>query len=236
MSDEQDQTPDESPVKTFGKRKNALKAPPRAPRAQRPVPAAPETMSREELIAAMQLLVQGMKNNQEADLEVAATIHAQAMKKALRPENEISPMVSAYNPKGETKYPRPKPTQIYMMARYPICDPGNYDTTTWSEIELLNQVKAGAYKVTKSDGMDVEILVSCEKDSAGRPYKTTLFADGKGIMDDEQKQNWPPLLQILTQIVTGEGPTQSYARYQRIIDQREARIHELESQLAAQSA
>lgn len=188
-------------------------------------------------------LIAALASNKAADMEIAATVNAQAMKKALRPENEISPMISVYNPKGETKYPRPKPTHIYMMARYPICDPGNYDTTTWTELELLNQLKPGEYPVTKGDGLDVKVLVKTEFDSAGRPYKTTLFADGRGIRDDEEKNNWPPLLQILTQIVTGEAPSQSFARYQRIIDdlraqQQEAaaKITTLEAQLAASAA
>lgn len=176
-------------------------------------------------------LIEALRGNKEADIEAAATVNARAMKKALRPENEISPMISAYNPKGETAFPRPKPTQIYLIAGYPICDPGNYDTATWTEIELLNQLKPGPYRVTKSDGLEVEVLVKTEKDSAGRPYKTTLFADGKGLAKDDpdQKHNWPPLLQILTQMITGERPEQSYARYKDIIDQQAARIKELEA-------
>lgn len=187
------------------------------------------TMSRAEMMEYMSMLVESLRSNKLADVEMAATIHAQAMKKALRPENEIAPGISAYNPKGEHEHPRPKPTQIYMMAKYPICDPGNYDTTTWTELELLNQVKPGIYPITKMDGTVVSVLVKTDVDGAGKPYKTTLFADGKGLADDEQKNNWQPLLQILTEIVTGEGPLQSYARYQK-------RIDDLEAKLAAQTA
>src|SRR4051812_15592244 len=81
-------------------------------------------------MAQWQMLIETLRGNKEADIEAAATVNARAMKKALRPENEISPMISAYNPKGETEFPRPKPTHIFMLAKYPICDPGNYDTTT----------------------------------------------------------------------------------------------------------
>ena len=179
------------------------------------------------------MLIDALKSNKAADIEAAATVNARAMKKALRPENEIAPGVSAYNPKGERDFPRPKPTQIFMLARYPICEPGNYDTTTWTEIELLNQIKGGAYMVTKADGTDVEVLVKGETDSAGRPYKMTLFADGKGIQDDDQKNNWPPLLQILTQMVMGERPDQSFARYQAIIDRQAAELAALKAASAA---
>lgn len=189
-------------------------------------------MTPELFLKAMEKQAEILRSNKDVDEELSARIHAQAMKKALRPENEIAPGISAFNPKGERDHARPKPTHIYMMARYPICDPGNYDTTTWSELELLNQLKAGAYKVTKADGTDVEVLVKTEYDSAGRPYRTTLFADGKGIADDEQKHNWPPLMQILTQMITGEAPMQSFARYQRVIDEQAARIRELEASAA----
>lgn len=205
---------------------------PRPPRAAREAVAAQGIAPTAEQWAALMATLAG---NKLADIEVAATINAQAMKKALRPENEIAPAISAFNPKGETKYPRPRPRQIYMMARYPICDPGNYDTTTWSEIELLNQLRPGAYMVTKSDGTDVEVLVKGENDSAGRPYKMTLFADGKGIQDDEQRNNWPSLMQVLTQMVTGEQPAQSFARYQSIIDKQKAELDALKAQLVAAS-
>jgi hypothetical protein len=163
-------------------------------------------------------MMEVLRTNKHADIEVAATINAQAMKKALRPENETPPLISVYNPRGETAYPRQKPTHIYMIGPYPICDPGNYDTTTATEIALLNQVTPGIYPVTKADGTVVKVLVKSDSDGAGKPYRTVLFADGKGIMDDEQKNNWGSLLQILTEMTTGETPMASYARYQAEID------------------
>lgn len=175
------------------------------------------------------VLMEKLTKNQALDIENAATINAQAMKKALRPENEIAPGVSIFNPAGELKSPRLKPTQIYMLAKYPICDPGNYETTTVTELALLEQLKGGVYKVTKSDGTDVQLMVRQELDAAQKPYKTTLFADGKGLKDDEDKNNWPPLIQILTEIVTGDGPAKSFSRMAE-------RIAQLEAQLAAAAA
>lgn len=177
-----------------------------------------------------------LAGNKEKDLEVAADIHARAMKKALRPENEIAPGISVYNPRGEVAFPREKPSHIYMIGPYPICDPGNYDTTTATEIALLNQVVPGVYPVTKSDASQVRMLVKTDTDGAGKPYRTILFADGKGIMDDEQKNNWGPLLQILSEIVFGETPTRSLERYQSIIDARDREIATLKTQLAATAA
>lgn len=169
-------------------------------------------------------MMEVLRTNKFADEEIAATIHAKAMKKALHPENETHPAISVYNPLGERDHPRQKPSHIFIIGPYPICDPGNYDTTTATEIALLNQLKAGQYPVTKADGSQVRILVKTEGDASGKPYRTVLFADGKGIMDDEQKNNWGSLLQILTEITTGETPTASYARYQREIDELKAKL------------
>lgn len=169
-------------------------------------------------------IIEGLRGSKIIDEEIAATIHARAMKKALRPENETHPAVSVYNPLGERDHPREKPTHIYLIGPYPICDPGNYDTTTATEIALLNQVQPGLYPVTKSDGSEITITVKAERDAGNKPYRTTLFADGKGIMDDEQKNNWGSLLQILTEIVFKETPAASYARYQREIDDLKAKL------------
>lgn len=175
-----------------------------------------------------------LAGNKEADMEVAATIHARAMKKALRPENEISPMISVYNPRGETLYPRPKPTHIFQQGPYPVCSPSDYETVTATEIELCNQLKPGDYLVTKADGTDVKVTIKTDFESNGfKPYRTTIIMP---MADDDQKANWVPLVQMLTQILTGEAPMQSYARYQAVIDRQAAELAALKQQLAASAA
>lgn len=186
-------------------------------------------LTAEQFMALMNQQAEILRANKQIDIEVAATVNAQAMKKALHPENEIAPGISVYNPLGEHKHPREKPTHIYMIGPYPICDPGNYDTTTATEIALLNRVKAGAYTVTKADGTILQMLVKTETNGAGKPYRTVLFADGKGIADEDQKNNWTPLMTILNELVLGETPQASYARMQ-------AQIDELTAKLAATAA
>lgn len=221
-----DETTPTAPIKKSHKKKAAA-----APTVQ----TGGMVLSAEQFLMLMQQQAEILRNNKDADIEAAATINARAMKKALRPENEIAPGVSIYNPKGERDCPRPKPTHIYMLAQYPICDPGNYDTTTWTELELLNRLQPGEYPVTKSDGSEVKVLVKTEFNSGGKPYKTTLFADGKGLAKDDpdQKTNWPPLVQLLTQMITGERPQESYARYQDIIDRLQAENAALKAATAA---
>lgn len=157
-----------------------------------------------------------LAGNKEADMEVAATIHARAMKKALRPENEVAPDVSVYNPLGERDHPRKKPTHIFMQGPYPICAPSDYFTSTATEIALCNALVPGDYMVTKADGMDVKVTIKTEFESNGtKPYRTTIIMP---MADDDQKANWVPLVQLLNQITTGEAPAASFARMQAIID------------------
>ncbi len=180
-------------------------------------------------------LIDALKHNSAADQEMAALFHAQAMKKALRPENEVAPGVSAYNPTGGV---RPVPNGEFYLSGWPapgqpvprggftICTVNDTFTVTNTEITLLNQLKAGTYAVTKADGTETKAGVVQHLDLGGKVATTVIMIQ---IADDEQKNNWPPLVQLLTEILTGESPTKSFARMQ-------AQIRDLETKLAASSA
>lgn len=157
-----------------------------------------------------------LAGNKEADMEVAATIHARAMKKALRPENETAPDVSIYNPLGERDHPRKRPSHIFMQGPYPICSPQDYATSTATEIALCENLVPGDYMVTKADASAVKVKIKVDYESNGtKPYRTTILMP---MADDDQKANWVPLVQLLTEITTGEQPAASFARMQAIID------------------
>lgn len=171
-----------------------------------------------------------LSGNKEADMEVAATIHARAMKKALRPENEIAPDVSVYNPRGERDHPRKKPSHIFMQGPYPICSPQDYFTSTATEIALCEALRPGDYMVTKADGSDVKVTIKTDLESNGtKPYRTTILMP---MADDDQKANWVPLVQMLTEITTGEQPAASFARMQAIIDKQAAELASLKATAA----
>lgn len=171
-------------------------------------------------------LIETLRNNKEVDQRQAADLHAYAMRKALRPE-EPSPQISVYNPLGDVDHPRPKPKCAYWLRSFPICDPGDYATVTYTELELLDQIRPGVYPVTKSDGSVVKLAVIAEYDSSGT--KLTKVILDLPIGDEEQKSNWPPLVQLLTEAITGESPAHSAERMLK-------RIADLEAQLAASAA
>jgi len=172
-------------------------------------------------------LIETLRTNKMADQTLAAELHAHAMKKALRPENDDHPEISAYNPRGDRDFPRPRPTQAYYLGPYPIASPQDYLTVTMTELELLARLQAGSYQVTKTDNSTALATVQVEMSSDGKtPYRTTIRIP---MANDEQKANWPPLAQLLMEIVTGESPSTSITKMQR-------RIAELEQRLAVTAA
>lgn len=184
-------------------------------------------LTRDEFLLALQMQNEIMRTNKEADIEVAATVNARAMKKALRPENEIAPDISAYNPTGGV---RVKPTHIFMLGPFPLASPADFNTSTVTEVTLLNRLQPGDYMVTKADGTNVKAAVKTEYESNGtKPYKTVIHLP---LMDQEAMQNWVPLTQLLSEIVLNETPEKSFARMQRIIDQQAAEIETLKASTA----
>lgn len=81
--------------------------------------------------------------------EGSADVHADAMKRALKPENAFSPMKSAFNPAGDLDHPRPTLKCIFtLFDGIPI----DGTTDTVEELSLMNQLEHGEYFVMKSDG------------------------------------------------------------------------------------
>jgi len=95
--------------------------------------------------------------------DLTADALAKAFSKASRPENPQAPMVSAFNPLGETEHPRP-PLRCKTLQNGIQLD---HDTLTWEEIEALNALPQGEFKVAKANGTRISFTV-----------KHTLTLDG----------------------------------------------------------
>lgn len=108
---------------------------------------------------------QGLTGDQ---LEKILEGNAQATRKALRPENERHPDISAFNPKGERDFPRPKLRRKTFWAGQELHE----DELTVEEIELFNKVehtleaRSGAWRAelrrTAKDGQsDLHVMFPC---------------------------------------------------------------------------
>lgn len=87
---------------------------------------------------------------------------AQAMQQALKPENAFHPGVSCYSyPEGDRDKPRPA-LRCAMTWVGAVIDP---ETEHWYELELLNQIQPGEYRVTNADMSQTTLTVRPEMDS-----------------------------------------------------------------------
>jgi hypothetical protein len=140
-------------------------------------------------------LIEAIRGGQTDHLEAQAEIHAKAMRKQLRPENDTHPDVSVYNPRGERDHPRPHLVCEMYLGPYPL----ERDVLTWKEIELLNQLEPGLYDITKADGSVVPFHVIPRLRVDGKTVERLTIAFP--CADDDQKQNFPPFATMLREVV-----------------------------------
>lgn len=112
-----------------------------------------------------------------------ADVHAEAMKRALKPENAFATGISVYNVAGGHDKPA-------LKAQFTLFDGIPYDgtTDTVEEITLLNQLEHGEYFVDKSDGTRMPFKVREIRNDMGQlqrvdiqfPYRDE--ADRAGVL------------------------------------------------------
>jgi hypothetical protein len=99
-------------------------------------------------------------------------------------ENAFAPDISTYNPRGERDFPRPELVCRMIYVGFKLAK----EALTVEEIELLNQMKAGDYRVTKSDGKTIPFLVTAKLDAAGRREMLTFHFPCKTTEDRHNHQ------------------------------------------------
>lgn len=145
------------------------------------VKAAMESMAPLNLDQLAAAVTAGISASQAGNAEA----NAQAMKRALKPENDPAPMVSVYNPLGDRDHPRPR-----LKCEFTLFDgiPVDGTTDTVEEIELMNQLVAGDYWVTKSDNTPMKFSVREVRNDLGQLRRINLHfpyrdaADAAGVL------------------------------------------------------
>lgn len=112
------------------------------------------------LAMAMLQLAEGLKSIKEGQLQ-AAQIVANMQRSTMAPENRFGPDISAYNPRGEREFPRPRLRCKYFLP-WPV-DPGAAEEFTREEIQLLNLVEPGEHTILRADRTKIKVLVRIEK-------------------------------------------------------------------------
>jgi hypothetical protein len=140
-------------------------------------------------------LIEAIRGNATDRVEAEAQIHALALKKQMRPDNEHCPEMSVFNPLGERDHPRPDLVCEMFLGPYLL----EKQTLLSKEIEYLNQLEPGSYEVTKGDGTTVPFHVIPTWRLDGRTVEKLTIAFP--CADDEQRQNYPPFVQMLREVV-----------------------------------
>lgn len=95
---------------------------------------------------------------------------------------------SVYNPDGDRDYPRPRLKCHIYVGSYPLGDPNDNRTLTRAEIEALNALTPGHYRVLKHDGSKVVIEIRGQVDANQRLERLWV------ILPEGEKNafgNWP---------------------------------------------
>ena len=139
--------------------------------------------------AQLQMLIEAAaKQASTAPAGLTADALAQAFKTANTRENPQAPMVSVFNPKGETAHPRP----ALRCKTFQNGIPMDHDTLAWEEIEALNALPPGEFRVNKANGVSIVFTVkltkgldgeTLEKCEIGYPTKDEHRNDHRSLFD-----------------------------------------------------
>jgi hypothetical protein len=158
-----------------------------------PEPAPAPAINPDVLALAKALAMEMMAGQRQINEELVdrqADAYAGAMKTAMKPENASPPLMSDFNPKGDRDFPRPALQCAFTMGSAEMPP----ELLTVEEIELLNQITPGHYRITKADDSQVTVSVVPTYDGAsGAITKMALIAPFGGKHNPQDKDNWPPL-------------------------------------------
>lgn len=166
---------------------------------EQPVDATPASASPDALALIAQAIQQLAKNGETDRL---ATIEKILLhQEQARPHENLfnPPMISALNPLGERDHPRPDLKCKMIWVGHELTKEG----LSREEIELLNRMQPGEYRVTKADGLTIPFRVSSRvKDSGALDHLSFHFP----CKTPEHRQNHAPMTSYLREVL-GEAQT-----------------------------
>ncbi len=180
-----------------------------------------------DMLALIKQLAQELRAN-PAPSEAADTASKQVelierLITKTHPESIDHPGIGVYSyPEGDQAHPKP-PLQCRMLwVGYEL----RTDTLTPGEVELLNRLKPGEYRVTKADGMGIPFRVSAKHsdklDAQGKPTleELSVWFPCKG----DARQNHLSMTSYLQQALGDKLPT---------IEEALAELAKLKAELAS---
>ena len=130
---------------------------------------------------------------------------AKAFQKASRPENTAAPRVGPYNPKGDRDHPRPDLKAKFTQNGVPL----THNTLTWEEIEALNALPAGEFRVAKANGQKIAFKVRYIR---GMDEETIERVEIEFPCKDEARYDHRGLLEYCFDVLEQAGKSDEVAR------------------------
>jgi hypothetical protein len=113
-------------------------------------------------------------------------------KRAARPSNEVVHERSVYNPRGRD-YP------VHLRCKMDIPWEADENTLTREEIQLLNLVQQGEYRVRRTDGSMYVEQIKLTTNLSGKPNLITMT--NETAFNNDNYKTAPPLVDRLRQIL-----------------------------------
>jgi hypothetical protein len=172
-------------------------------------PVAPQ-LSAEQFAQLLQA-ISANKQTLDADtlaniMRETATISAQSMQKALKPENTDHPGISVFShPKGDKAMPKPTLPYELFWNGYPVHK--FPETETWSEwMAQSNVPPPGVYTVLRNDASRMAVTVETEYNADGKPTKVRVTHPHSR----EDKDKIPAKTVILAQMHGKDDPKTAF--------------------------
>lgn len=186
----------------------------------------PDAMTKSEFLVAMQQLIAAIKTTDDPASKERAIIEAERLAleqerlKREMPENKQSPGISVYSyPEGDLKRPKPDLKCRMFWVGYPLTT----ETLTPREVELLNRLEAGEFRVTKTDGTPIPFRVAAKHNDRMQLEELAISFPCKG----EHRHNHGSMVSYMQQALGDRIPS---------TDELMAEVQKLKAELAASAA
>ena len=179
----------------------------------------------DQMAQALMMIAEALATIKASDSGAAA--HLASIEKLLlaqesvRPHENLfnPPLISANNPLGERDHPRPPLKCRMFWVGYDLRE----ESLPREEIELLNRMQPGHYRVTKADGKSIPFDVQARTDDAGKLESLAFHFPCKGPDDRQSHGSMLTYLQmclgesisredLLAQVAALKGQLAAHAR------------------------
>lgn len=169
------------------------------------------------MVKSQMMLADALMGLKTATIQ-AAQMQADMQRRVHRPENDINPKISAFNPRGDKDFPRPR-LKCEFFLPWPVTN--DQEQLSREELELLNLLQPGDWVIRRTDRSKLKIEVrQTNKLNSDEPSRILIHHD-TGFNNDNHRQipfDW------IRQLVSANPKTKSAAAAVLTMDEEEALI------------